>query len=98
MSKMREAFEKWAVDNVGQPSFAGYHATLGKWVYHHNFMQKHSEAFEAGYQAAIADVKAGGPACWVHPTYLQGNALGIECSPVQFGPQQIPLYKLPEDV
>jgi len=34
----QERFERWARDNVGQPSFAGYHGTLGRWIYHHNFM------------------------------------------------------------
>lgn len=41
-------------------------------------------AFEAGYQAAIADVKAGGAVWTVH----EKGTLGME----------IPLYKLPEDV
>ena len=42
------------------------------------------DVFEAGYQAAIADVKAGGAVWTVH----EKGTLGVE----------IPLYKLPEDV
>mgnify|MGYP003515820004 FL=1 len=56
------------------------------------------EAFEAGYAAAIEAVKAGGPVGWVHPCYLKAGALGLDVSPVQFGPEQIPLYKLPEEM
>ena len=34
----RERFEKWAMNNIGQASRSGYHGTLGRWIYHHNFM------------------------------------------------------------
>lgn len=35
----REEFEKWAADNVGQPSFAGKYVRDGRWSYNHNFIE-----------------------------------------------------------
>ena len=49
----QERFERWARDNVGQPSFAGYHGTLGRWIYHHNFMNMCWRC----WQAALADTE-----------------------------------------
>ena len=48
-------------------------------------------AFEAGYQAAIADVKAGGPVAFDTES---GLCYKQTCS----RELQTPLYKLPEDV
>ncbi len=49
-------------------------------------------SFSAGYQAAIADVKAGGPEAWQSPNshYLLEYFKAF--------PDWTPLYKLPEDV
>ena len=63
MSKMREAFEKWAEET--RP--CSYLNARDGW--------------EAGYQAAIADVKAGGAYCAIE--WTTGN--------------KIETYKLPED-
>lgn len=69
MSKMREAFEKWCRERPTPLEAIGNHAAL----------------FFAGYQAALADVKAGGTvACIVSSNFCECN--------------KSPLYKLPEDV
>lgn len=36
----QERFEKWAMNNIGQPSLAGFHGTGGRWIYHHKFIDK----------------------------------------------------------
>ena len=47
----RKAFEAWARDNVGQPSFAGKHVRDGAWSYNHNFMDAHWRAWQAATAA-----------------------------------------------
>ena len=47
----RRAFEAWARDNVGQPSFAGKHVRDGAWSYNHNFMDAHWRAWQAATAA-----------------------------------------------
>jgi len=91
---MREAFEKYYVNNYAgilpiPRRGDGYSdgETSSAWY-----------DFKAGFTAAIEAVKAGGPVGWVHPCYLKTGALGLDVSPVQFGPEQIPLFRLPEDV
>jgi len=86
MSKMREAFEAWFATRMYVSYFA---PTIA------------NDAFEAGYQAAIADVKAGGIALevvneWVdHGDYDQGNEL--ICKPLKKLALGDRLYKLLED-
>lgn len=46
--------------------------------------------------ADLIERMAQEPVAWVHPMMLERGALGIECSPIQLGPQQIPLYAAPQ--
>lgn len=50
----RRHFERWAERNVSQPSLAGYHGTLGEWVYHHNFVDMAWRAYQAGVKDTVA--------------------------------------------
>lgn len=87
MNKIREAFEKYSKSR--QEMMA----------YHGGTCNQHD--FEAGYQAAIAAVKAGGIALevvneWVdHGDYDQGNEL--VCKPLKKLALGDRLYKLLED-
>ena len=57
---------------------------------------QHLHAFEAGYQAAIADVKSGGPVCIGHE-FIDGKSgpvIWIDGYP-SVGEE---LFRLPEDV
>lgn len=95
MGEMREAFEKW-------------------WKVY-TFNAEHKErmhvAFDCGYQAAIANVKAGGPVAEVHPNNIRPSEdsnpwcrevlLYSGNSPYDFldgKNYRVKLYKLPEDV
>lgn len=58
-------------------------------------------SFSAGYKAAIADVKAGGPETWqtqkhVHTSYVYDKQ-SADCAE-RHEWKVTPLYKLPEDV
>jgi len=76
MSKMREAFEKWAEGDSLNESGVAY------------------DAFEAGYQAAIADVKESGVVAWM---LHDGEIWSTPVCPYK-DERGAPLYKLPEDV
>jgi hypothetical protein len=53
------------------------------------------EDFEAGYQAAIADVKAGGAVAYNHYYEDFSHRIAKAADPV--AQASIPLYKLPKD-
>jgi len=57
MDKMQDtaAFEAWAAENVGQPSFAGKFVRDGRWSYNHNFIDAHWRC----WQAALAFARSG---------------------------------------
>jgi hypothetical protein len=61
-SNPRDAFERWAQDNIGQFSNAGFHGTLGRWVYNHNFVDMCWRCWQA---ARAADETAAAPECGV---------------------------------
>lgn len=44
------------------------------------------------WQAAIASQLTAAPVAWIHPFYLEGNALGFEASSVRLSEAQVPLY------
>ena len=49
----QDEFERWASGNVGQPSFSGFHARGGVWVYRHNIMQLMWECWRAARSSSI---------------------------------------------
>lgn len=85
MSKMREAFEEWWKAHAFKAEHEG----------------RMHVAFDCGYQAAIADVKAGGPETWqtqkhVHTSYVYDKQ-SADCAE-RHEWKVTPLYKLPEDI
>lgn len=99
MTKMQEAFEKWFVDTYKwEPEFIKYKDSDEFYKYATDGIQSLFIGFEAGYQAAIADIKARGviakvayPVDTIPYAHLVRNCdlsalVGIK------------LYKLPEDV
>jgi len=89
VSKMREAFEKWFYGSK----------------YAQVIIPQESDKQIAwdGYQAAIADVKAGGPVAWHSPLRYGSHTTFRKPNPPQgfddFYDDWFctPLYKLPED-
>lgn len=49
----REDFERWASGSVGQPSFSGFHAEGGVWVYRHHIMQLMWECWRAARRTVV---------------------------------------------
>ena len=92
MSKMREAFEKWWWKDR-------------KKVPNHPDTEFSKYSFEAGYQAAIADVKAGGVTAWIagNESPITGHTYrSLYFTKDNFRKDWVktwqPLYKLLEDV
>ena len=79
MDKMQEAFDVWW-DSLG---------TLA------TSMTCERRAFEAGYQAAIAAVREGGPVAWWRGNGMLTN--GHALLPALGPKTAIPLYRLPEE-
>lgn len=90
MSKMQEAFEKWASNenydterNPYAPDYYSNGATYNAWL---------------GYQAAIADVKAGGVIASVAAPNEAIQYIHLIRNCDMAGMVGAKLYKLPEDV
>lgn len=79
MTKMQEAFDSWMDHDDWR--FADREAGW-KWMY------------EAGYQASIADVKAGGAVAWLNKKVPH---MAVLTKPDEGG-GWFPVIKLPEDV
>jgi hypothetical protein len=109
---VRKEFERWAVENVGQPDLSGYHGTGGVWLYRHNIMQLAWRCWQDARAQYVqregwiavpreifrADHDARGP-LWILDHRLSGETLDDAIAPYISGSRQMPwTYTVSESI